>query len=69
MASIRNSDVPPKAGSVNEMVTELEHCLRNRLGPDGNDNSMVCMSFTCDRLVYDRLAGATDQARFDTPAP
>ena len=71
MAAIGNSDVPPKAGSVKEMVAELESSLRNRLGPDGNDNSMVYMSFTVDREAYESLdggAGADDKARFHTAA-
>jgi len=58
---LRNSDIPPKAGSVKEMVQELEGSLADRLGPDGaNHNSMVCMSFTCEKAEYEKLPGTSD---------
>ena len=44
---MNNSDIPPKAGSVNDMIGELENALEKRHGSDGNHNSMVEISFTC----------------------
>lgn len=69
IAALKNSDIPPKAGSVSEMFEEYEANLLDRLGPDGrNHNSMVCMSFTCDKAEYDKLgaAGASDEDKFKT---
>ena len=66
IAALKNSDIPPKAGSVKEMVDELEYSLYDRLGHDGsNHNHMICMSFTCDKDAYEKLnftavAGKTD---------
>ena len=54
------------------MVEELEVNLYNRLGDDAsNHNSMVCMSFTCDRDAYEKVnaaAPADNHKRFDTDA-
>ena len=73
IAALKNSDIPPKAGSVAEMFEEYEANLLDRLGPDGrNHNSMVCMSFTCDKAEYDKLGAAandTDEVKFKTNAP
>ncbi len=67
IAALKNSDIPPKAGSVAEMFEEYEANLLDRLGPDGrNHNSMVCMSFTCDKAEYEKLAGASDEDKFKT---
>ena len=52
-----NSDIPPKAGTVKEMFGELEHALDQRRGSDGNHNSMVEISFTCQADVYNLLDG------------
>lgn len=62
IAALKNSDIPPKAGSVSEMLDEYEATLADRLGPNGpRHNSLIEMSFTCDKALYESLSGTDDK--------